>query len=201
MTRAIGLGAPEKARETKVAPDAMARAMGLMGSSMFPSGAVDGVLDVPLRSGLRPAPQEGGGGGLPRREPVDLVVHHHVGDVQVPPHGVDEVADADAVAVPIPPGDDDVEVRVRQADPGRHGNRPPVQGVHAVGPEEVGEVGRATDPGDHHDILLIQSEGGRRLLEALENPEVPASGAPLGLRAALVVLRVHPSISFRWLTM
>jgi len=71
---------------------------------------------------------------------VNLVVHHDVGQVHVPAHGVDEMIAADAIAVAVAPGADDFKLVIAQLGAGADRQGASVQGVHAVGVDEAGQV-------------------------------------------------------------
>ena len=101
-----------------------------MGSSTFPWG-VDFVRCSFFRRG----------GGLAGRQAVNLVIHHYIGKVQVAPHGVDEVPQADAVAVAVASGDDHVQVMIGQFGAGGHGHSTTVEAMHPVGVNVARKIG------------------------------------------------------------
>ena len=50
----------------------------------------------------------GSGRSLAGSEAVNLIVHDHIGEIEIAPHSVDKMRDADSVAVAITAGDDDL---------------------------------------------------------------------------------------------
>ena len=106
---------------------------------------IEGRLDIAARSRFRSHFLHRGRRGLAGRQSVNLVVHDDVGDVQISPHGVDEVAQTDAVAVAVAAGDNHVQLVVRQLRPGRHRHRPPVKAMDPVGVHKSRQIRRAAD--------------------------------------------------------
>src|SRR5207237_6814534 len=120
------------------------------------------------------------------RQAVDLVVHDDVGDVEVPAHRVDEVAEADPVSVAVPAGDDDVQLRVRELGALRDREGPAVERMESVRRQEMREVARATDARDDEDVPRLELERMDRGLEGAQHRKVAASGAPGRLDLRLV---------------
>ena len=123
---------------------------------------------------------------LTGRQAVNLVVHHDVGQVDVAPHGVDEMVAADAVAVAIAAGADDFQFVVAELDAGGHGKGPAMQGVHAVGVDIARQVRGAADAADDTDLMRLQAEVEQRGLERGEDGEIAAARTPVGVDAAAV---------------
>ena len=146
---------------------------------------VDGALDVAEGRALGLHAEAAGGRGLAGGEAVDLVVHDDVGEVDVAAHGVDEVAAADAEAVAVAAGDEDGHGVVGHLDAGGDGERAAVQGVHAVGVDEAGEVGGAADAADGGDLVLGDLQLDEGFLDGGEDAEVAAAGTPVGIDAGL----------------
>ena len=144
-------------------------------------------LDVPERGALGLHAQAAARGDLSGREPVDLVVHHQVGEIHVAARGVREVVSADAVAVAVAAGDEHGERLVGHLHPGRHRQRPPVQGVHAVGVEVSGKVRRTADAAHAHDLVRGQTQLGHRHLGGPQQGEVAAARTPIGIDLPLEV--------------
>ena len=67
---------------------------------------VEHSLQVAVRRGLRDHPRFTGRRNLPGGQAVRLVIHDDVGEVNIAPHGLDEVVQANAVAVTVTAGDD-----------------------------------------------------------------------------------------------
>src|SRR5207247_1145556 len=95
--------------------------------------------------------------------------------------------ESDPVAVSSPR--DHVQVVVGQGRSGGHGQGPSVQAVHAVGVDEAGQVRRAADPGDHEDLVGGDAQLEDGFLEGLQDPEVAASRAPVGMDFAVEALQ------------
>src|SRR5260370_10121511 len=77
---------------------------------------------------------------------------------------------------------------VAELGSGRDRERAPVQRVHAVGVDVAGEVGGANDPGDGEDLVRQEAQLGDGGLERVENAEIAAARAPVGVRLGLEVL-------------
>src|SRR5690606_18873828 len=93
---------------------------------------VDRPFDGPLGGGAGDEALGRRGRVLALGQPVDHVVLHDVGDVDVPADGVEEVVPPDAVAIAVARHRDDVEARVGQLGPLGDGKGPAVQGGEAV---------------------------------------------------------------------
>ena len=107
MISAVPFGSPEKARATKLAPEASAMTSGWNERMPVPPGES---FVVPV--GL------GGRRRLALGHAVDVVVHHDVGQVDVAPAGVQEVVAADRVAVAVAAGDEHREIGPRDLESG-----------------------------------------------------------------------------------
>src|SRR5207249_653254 len=101
---------------------------------------VDRCLDIAERHALGLHADAAGRGGLAGGQTVDLVVHHDIQQVHVAAHGVDEVVAADAESVAVAAGHHHGQMVVAHLHPGGHCQCASVQGVHAVGFDEAGEV-------------------------------------------------------------
>ncbi len=142
----------------------------------------------------------------------DVVVHHHIGQVRVLACQMRHVATADRERVAVPAGDQDRQFRSGQVRAGGDRARAPVQGVHSVGANEIGQTRRAADAGNVDQIGRIDAEVGERLEHAGQHAVVAAAGAPerrdlilvvAGLQFDLVQMverGVHDSISLARLT-
>src|SRR5205823_7067667 len=94
-----------------------------------------------------------GGRDLPGGEPIDLIVHHEVGEIDVAAHDVHEVVPADAEAVPIAARNHHLETMVAELGSGRDGQRAAVERMHAVGVDVARQVGGAADSADGEDLV------------------------------------------------
>src|SRR5690606_24936495 len=112
------------------------------------------------------------GGGLARGQAVDVVVHDHVGDVDVAPDGMHQVADADAVAVAVTPGGHHQQIPVGQLHGGGHGQGPAVDAVEAVGGHELGDLARAADARHAHILVGLDAQVDGRRLHGPQHGEV-----------------------------
>ena len=97
------------------------------------------------------------------------------------------MAAADAEAVAVAAGDEDGHGVVGHLDAGGYGERAAVQGMHAVGVDEAGEVGRAADAADGGDIVLGDLQFDEGLLDGGEDAVVAAAGAPVGVDLAFEI--------------
>ena len=100
MISAVPFGSPEKARATKLAPDASAMTSGWKDAE---AGAAGRELRIPVGLGRRRR--------LALGHAVDVVVHHDVGQVDIAPARVQEMVAADRIAVAVAAGDEHGEIR------------------------------------------------------------------------------------------
>src|SRR3954452_3665883 len=128
------------------------------------------------------------GGVLALGQPVDAVVEHQQLEVDVAPQDVDQVVAADRHEVAVAAHHPHRQVGTGGREAGRDGRRPPVDRVHAVGVEVVGEPGRAADAGDADDVLALQPELGQERLHRGEDRVVTATRAPSDLLVGGVLL-------------
>ena len=158
---------------------------------MASGNGVDGVLDVAKRGALGLHALAAGGRGLAGGQPVNLVVHHDVSQVHVAAHGVGEMVAADAEAVAIAAGADDLQLVVAELDAGADGEGAAVQGVHAVGVDEAGQVGGTADAADGHHLVRLQAQFEQRGLQRGQHRKIPAAGAPIGVDFAFIGVLVE----------
>ena len=123
---------------------------------------------------------------LARGQAVDLVVHDDIGEVHVAARRVREVIAADPVAVAVAAGDDHVQFMIGHLCTGRHRKGASVQRMHAVGVEVTGKVGRAADAADGENFVGFEAHFQACLAQAVEDAEIAASRAPVGIDLALV---------------
>ena len=128
----------------------------------------------------------GGRGGLAGGQAVNLVVHNDISEVQISPHGVDEMIQADAIAVSVAARDDHVQVMIGKLGAACHGDRAAVEAVDAVGVEKARQIRGTANPRNHENVLGRELQLLGRNLERTEHAEIAASGAPVRLDNALV---------------
>ena len=119
---------------------------------------------------------------------VDPVVEQQDLEVDVAPHGVDEVVSADGESVTIPGDDPDRQVLASSCQAGRDGRGTTVDRVHAVGVHVEGETRGASDAGDEDDVLALQPELRQESLDCGKDRVVAAARAPAWLHVAGEVL-------------
>ena len=76
-------------------------------------------------------------------------------------------------------------------DAGGDGQRAPVQRVHAVGVDEAGQVRRAANAADGHDLMRLEAEFEQRGLQRGQHGEIPAARTPVRMDLALVGVLVE----------
>ena len=127
----------------------------------------------------RPGPPGvAGGGRLPLRQPVHLVVVDEHGDVGVAPDVVDEVVPPLAVDVAVAAGHHDGERRIGHPDRQRGGQGAAVETVEDVDVHVVRQFRRLSDPGDQDDLVLRLPRPLQRFFHRVQDREVAAPGAP-----------------------
>src|SRR5262249_40546140 len=117
--------------------------------------------------------------GLAGRQTVDLVVHHDIGQVQVAPHCVDKMAQANAIAVAVSAGDDDLQVMVGELYAACDSNSAPMQAVDSVRMKESRQVRRAADARDYHQVFGRDAELACGDLESSKNTKVATARTPI----------------------
>src|SRR5882672_7316174 len=95
---------------------------------------------------------------------------------------------ADAEAISVAAGADDFQFVVAELDAGGHGERSAMQRVHAVGVDIARQVRGAADAANNTDLMRLQAQVEERGLEGGEDREIAATGTPIGMDAAPVVL-------------
>src|SRR4030095_10930098 len=103
---------------------------------------------------------DAGGGELARRQSIDLVVHHDVGQIDIAAYAMIEVFPTDSVPVAVSSGGDDLEFVIGQLGSRGHGQGAAVQGVHAVSVEVAVQVRRADDAADGQDFVGLEPQLG-----------------------------------------
>src|SRR5205085_7248375 len=98
------------------------------------------------------------------------------------------VVAADPETVAVSTGDDHFQPVVPELRSARDRQRAAVQGVHAVGVDVAGQVGGAADSADGEDLMRLQAQLGDRRLQRVQDAEVSAARAPVGVGLALEVL-------------
>ena len=178
---------PEKERATKPQPSSMARAQRSIGTRSLAPPPFSVRADV------------GRGRELPLRQAVDAVVLDDVDERHVPPHEVDELADADRGGVAVAGDADADQLGVREERARRDGRHPAVDGVEAPGAvQEVGgRLGGAADARELRDAVRLDAhlaEGGDDLLR---DDVVAAAEAEGRLRPLVVGLREAEPVRLR----
>ena len=150
---------------------------------------IDRVHDRFFRHGFGFLSLGDGRGGLALGQRVDVVVEHAVGDVEVAPAAVDEVARANAVGVAVAAHADHGQVVVGELQRchGRH--HAAVQRVERVGVHVMRRLARATNAADHRGAVRRDLQLGQRHLHGGQDAEVPAPGTPVVVDLRLVVGR------------
>ena len=133
---------------------------------------------VVVGRGLGLEAQDRGRRDLPLGQPVDAVVEQQIGDVDVAPRGVRDVAAADREAVAVAADHDHGQPVVGHLDAGRHRQSAAVQAVKAVRVHEEREARGAADAGDDHRVLGRDAELVHRAGHAFGHAEVAAARAP-----------------------
>src|SRR5689334_6202448 len=97
---------------------------------------------------------------------------------------------SNAIPVAVAGGDDDLQIMIGELEPGRYGERPPVQDVEPVRPNVVRKFAAAADARDDDAFMGMNLEHRQRLLYGVEDSEVAAPGAPGRLLGAIEELDV-----------
>src|SRR5579862_847189 len=71
-----------------------------------------------------------------------------------------------------------MQVRPAHGDAGRHGWRPSVNGVDAVGVHVIGKTGTAADTRHEHGVFTAGAQFRHQHLHGHQDGEVPTAGAP-----------------------
>src|SRR5947208_4781158 len=117
--------------------------------------------------------------GLACGQTINLVVHCDVEQIDIPAHRVNKVIAADSESVTVTACDDYAEVVIRKLDAGRYRQRPAVKRMHAVSVNEPREVRRTSNTADGDNIVGLDLEFDKRLLERRQHTEIAATGAPV----------------------
>ena len=140
---------------------------------------IDGLLDVSEWHTFRLHTFSAGRRGLACGQTINLVVHRDVQQIDIPAHRVDKVIAADSESVTVAACDDYAEVVIRKLDAGRHRQRAAVKRMHAVSVNESRQVRRTSNPADGDNIVGLDLEFDKRLLERRQHTEIAATGAPV----------------------
>ena len=95
---------------------------------------------------------------LATRHPVNFVVQHHAGEVEVAPTGVDKVIATNCQAVTIASDDYDLQVRTSQFQAGRKGQGPAVGNMESVGVNISAEPPGAANSANEGQLVLRNPE-------------------------------------------
>ena len=149
---------------------------------------MDAVLDRLLGHRLGALALRERGRSLALREPVDVVVVHEVGEVEVAAAGVHEVAGADAVPVTVAAEREHREARVRKTPAGGDREHATVQRVEAIRVHVMRRLPRAADAREQRDLVGIELQLRERHLDPGQNSEIAAARTPIVVELGLVVL-------------
>ncbi len=147
-------------------------------------------VDAPCGVRLGDEPRVAGGRSLALCQGVDLIVVNQVGDVVIPPHGVEEVVSAFSVAIAVASHRDDCQLGVGDLGPGGGGEGAAVQHVQHVASGVVRQLPGLADAGDHQHLVGFKVQLHKGLLQCVEDTEIPAARAP-GRLASSVVGHLH----------
>ena len=95
----------------------------------------------------------------------------------------------DAITIAVATSTNNRQLMIHELGAGRISQRSSVQSVHPIGLEITWEVRRAPNSADIEDHVRRNTEFGTGALQAIQDPEVTATRAPVGVDLALVVLR------------
>src|SRR5215467_13393337 len=111
---------------------------------------------------------------------------------------MDEMITADTKAISVATGHDDCKVVISQFHACGYGKRTAMQGMHAIGIDESGEIRRAADAADSDHVVIWDLQLDERLLNRSEDSEVPTSRTPVGIHLSLQIChRYVPLIPLR----
>ena len=142
------------------------------------------------------APALGSGRELPFGQPVDLVVHHDVGQVDISPDDVRHMAPADGETVAIAAGHQDEQVRVRELDPLGNGQGTAMQGVKAVSGRVTGNAAGTANARDKGNLMRGSPDGRQGARDGRDHPEIAATRAPNGFEIAFEVPRLQEAVAW-----
>jgi hypothetical protein len=125
--------------------------------------------------------------GLALGQAVDRVVHDDVGDVEVAADSVDEVPGPDREGVAVAAEGEHLEVGIADLDPGRDRHGAAVDRVEAVRRHKVRQATRAADARDANHVFGVVPLGQQRVVDGVQDAEIPTAGAPGRLLLALVI--------------
>src|SRR6185437_10854179 len=149
---------------------------------------VEGGVEGTQRRGLGDLALFGGGRVLALGQPVDAVVEQQDLQVHVAAQRVDQVVAADGQCVAVAGDHPHAQVGAGGGQAGGDGGGASVDGVHPVGVHVVGEAAGAADPGDEHDVLPRDTQGGHQALDRGQDRVVTTPRTPTHLLIRLEIL-------------
>ena len=118
---------------------------------------------------------------LPRCQAVHAVVMYDIGDIHIPPTGVNEVPHSLAETIAVPTFRDNHQVVIPQLYSRSHRKRPAVQPVESIGVYPMRNLARTADPRRHDYLVRLKLQRCQSFFNRRLNTEVTATGAPVGL--------------------
>ena len=104
------------------------------------------------------------------------------------------MAGADAVAVTVAAHGQDGELMVGELGPGGDRQSAAVQGVQPVGFDVVRGLAGTADSGNREHVVRLQVQFSQRLADGVEDAEVAAARAPVGMVGGAVVGGSYPEV-------
>lgn len=123
-------------------------------------------------------PVGGSGRELTPGHPIDIVVEHHYGKVNVPACGMDQVVAANGGAIAVASDDNNGELGSGHFNTCSKGNGPAVSGMNGVEIHITGSPGRTADTGNDHHFVLLQPQIVDGLGHIPHKDAVAAAGTP-----------------------
>jgi hypothetical protein len=100
---------------------------------------------------------------------------------------MDEMIAADTKAISVATSHDDRKIVICQFHACGYSKRTAVQGMHARGIDESGEIGRAADAADSDYVVIRDLQLDECLLNGGKHTEVPTSGTPVWIHLAFQI--------------
>jgi hypothetical protein len=97
---------------------------------------------------------------------------------------------ADAIAIAVSSSHNDIQLVVCHLSAGGDSQCPAMKGVHAIGVEKPGEIGRTTDSADNKHLMRTVTQFHTGFLKATQNAEVTTPDTPVRVDFSLEILRL-----------
>jgi hypothetical protein len=110
-----------------------------------------------------------------------------IGQVNVAPDGMGDVAAADGEPVAVAAGHEHEQFRVGELDALGDGQRTSVNGVKTVSSRVAGNAAGTTDAGNERDFMRRPGDVRQRARDGGDDAKVAAAGTPDGLEVALEI--------------